>query len=74
MHICEAIMNRKIVSNSLKRKGAQKLYERPAELTHRHFKENMNVNVKCTLIYTDIHCTKNNVYQARSEQLPDKNY
>jgi hypothetical protein len=34
----EAVINRQIVSNSLKRKGTQELYERPAKLMHRHLK------------------------------------
>ncbi|XP_026807696.1 uncharacterized protein LOC113550194 [Rhopalosiphum maidis] len=44
--LSEAIINRQIVSNSLKRKGIQELYERPVKLMHRHLKESIDVSVK----------------------------
>jgi hypothetical protein len=64
------IINRKIVSNSLKRKGTQELYERPAKLMHRHLKESIDISAKCTLTITDIRYIKNNLHRTRSEQLP----
>lgn len=67
--LSEAIINRQIVSNSLKRKGTQELYERPVKLMHRHLKEIINVSVKSTLTITDIRYIKYNLYRARSEQL-----
>ncbi|XP_022159928.1 esterase E4-like [Myzus persicae] len=68
--LSEAVINRQIVSNSLKRKGTQELYERPAKLMHRHLKESIDFSVKSTLTITDIRYIKNNLYRARSEQLP----
>jgi hypothetical protein len=38
---------------------------------HRHLKEgDIDISVKNTLKITDIRSTKNNLYRARSEQLP----
>jgi hypothetical protein len=51
-------------------KRTQELYERPAKLMHRHLKESIDISVKSTLKITDIHYVKNNLYRARSEQLP----
>ncbi|KAE9523833.1 hypothetical protein AGLY_015721 [Aphis glycines] len=68
--LSEEIINRHIVSNSLKRKGTQELYERPAKLMNRYLKESIDVSVKNTLTITDIRYIKNNLYRARSEQLP----
>jgi hypothetical protein len=64
--LSEAVINRQIMSNSLKRKGTQELYETPAKLMHRYLKE----SVKITLTITDIRCIKNNLYRVRNEQLP----
>ena len=48
--LSEAVINRQIVSNSLKRKGTQELYERPAKLMHRHLKESIDISVKMYII------------------------
>ncbi|XP_025405326.1 uncharacterized protein LOC112679648 [Sipha flava] len=66
----EGVINRQIVSNSLKRKGTQELFEKPAKLMHRHLKECIDISVKSTLTITDIRYMNYNLYRARSEQLP----
>ena len=48
--LSETVINRQIVSNSLKRKGTQELYERPAKLMHRHLKESIDISVKMYII------------------------
>jgi hypothetical protein len=68
--LSKAVINRQIVSNSLKRKGTQELYGRPAKLIHRNLIESIDISVKSTLTITDIHYIKNNLYRTRREQLP----
>jgi hypothetical protein len=43
--LSETVINWQIVSNSLKRKGTQELYEWPAKLMHRHLKESIDISV-----------------------------
>ncbi|XP_025421089.1 uncharacterized protein LOC112691152 [Sipha flava] len=68
--LSEAVINRQIVSNFLKRKSTQELFERPAKQMHRHLKESIDISVKSTLAIIGIRYIKNYLYRAQSEQLP----
>lgn len=47
-----------------------RVYERPANLMHRHLKASIDVSVKNALTITDIRYIQKYLYRARSEQLP----
>jgi hypothetical protein len=47
-------LNRQIVSNYLKQKCTQGLYERPVKRMHRNLKESIDVSVKNTLTIIDL--------------------
>lgn len=59
---------RKTVSNSIKRKATDDLYERPSKYIHRELEENQDF-VDC-LTKRDIKLISNNVLKARSKMLP----